>query len=82
MIERQVVEVRCPSGPRTLLMKLQQDPNAQKPETRDNFLVLACRDCTRKHRKEMERAGLGTNFRVVHLFDFAGDFVESQREAL
>lgn len=79
-IER--VEVRCPQGPKNLLMKMRRDPDAGPPRVNDgNLLELACRDCTRHAKRQMQQAGLGTEFRILHLFTFDGEFVESIRES-
>lgn len=75
-------EVRCPQGPRNLLMKLRLDSEAPAPRTKDNLLEIFCRDCTRHARRQMDQAGLPTTFRVIHCFDFMGEFVESVREPL
>lgn len=80
--ERVSVEVRCPQGPRNLLMKLSQTPGVSVVRTPDNLMELYCRDCTRQARREMDSAGLSRSFRILHLFDFAGEFVSSVREPL
>lgn len=76
------IEVRCPVGPRNLLMKVRRDPEAVERMTDGNLLELSCRDCTRKARKAMASAGLSTNFRVLHRFDFLGELIESVQEPL
>lgn len=60
-------------------MKLKNDPSS-KPVVNDNLLEIVCRDCTRRSRREMEKSGLTTNFRIIHCFAFDGQFVESLRE--
>lgn len=80
-MSREIAEVRCPQGPRNLLMKLRVDSEAPKPHiTDENLIEIFCRDCTRRARREMGSAGLTTSFRIIHRFDFMGDFIESVRE--
>lgn len=73
-------EIRCPVGSKTLLMKMRKDPSSNLGVSTDNLLMLMCRECTKRDRREMERAGLSTSFRTIHCFDFLGDYVESIRE--
>lgn len=81
VVEDQKVEIRCPQGPKNLLMKLQRDPSSIVPVT-EGLMELLCRDCTRHARRQMRSAGLSENFRIVHRFNFAGEFVESVRQSM
>lgn len=74
------VEVRCPQGPKNLLMKLSLEPGHPVVRTRENLIEIFCRDCSRIAKRQMSQAGLSTDFRIIHRFDFAGEFVESVRE--
>lgn len=81
--QEEYVDVRCPVGSRSLLMRIKADPDSVMGVSEDNLLCLSCRDCTKHSRREMERAGLtSTNFRVVHFFNFIGELVETKREPL
>lgn len=66
-----VVEVRCPVGPRQLLMKLRQAGEAPR-YSEDNLLELACRDCARNAR-QIDPAVR----RVLHRFALSGELVTS-----
>jgi len=67
----QIVEVRCPVGPRALLFKLRRE--GEIPRVSDgNLLELACRDCARNARQFDPDVR-----RVLHRFDFAGQLIES-----
>lgn len=77
-----LTEIRCPSGPRNLLAKMRADPDAVQRVGAGNLLELSCRDCTRHMRREMGNAGMSTSFRIIHCFDFAGEFVESIQESV
>lgn len=70
----EIVELRCPVGPRQLLLKLRTS-GGQPHINEDNLLEIACRDCARaaRHRDPDVR-------RVLHRFNFAGDLVESVME--
>lgn len=79
--QAQIIEVRCPSGPRNLLMKVRSDPEGHASvDSTTNCLEISCRDCTRKSRRQMRDAGMPTDFRVIHCFNFVGEFVESLME--
>lgn len=66
-----VVDIRCPVGPKALLMKLRQSGEAPKYSP-DNLLEISCRDCTRNARQFD-----GGVKRVVHRFDLSGQLIES-----
>lgn len=69
--QTRVVEIRCPVGPRQLLMKLRQ--SGESPHfSEDNLLELACRDCARNARAVDPRVR-----RVLHRFALSGELVES-----
>lgn len=68
----EVLDLRCPEGPRKLLAKLRVDG---KPPviTSNNLLELACQDCRRKFRAEGE-----TDISLIlHRFDILGNLVET-----
>lgn len=70
-VELRIVEIRCPVGPRQLLMKLRQ--GGEVPTySEDNLLELACRDCARNARQ----IDPGVR-RVLHRFSLSGELVES-----
>lgn len=80
--QQERVEVRCPQGPKNLLMKLALEPERQVVPVHDGNMEIFCRDCTRHAKRQMQQAGLSTNFRIIHRFDLAGNFVESIRESV
>lgn len=68
------VEVRCPNGPQRLFMKLKlsgEEPNI----TDDNLMEFACGDCKRV----LRRQGFEVE-RVLHQYNFLGEFVETYIE--
>lgn len=66
------IEVRCPNAPNRLFMKLLQD--GDRPHvTSQNLLEMACSDCKRQLRMRGRQVS-----RVLHRYDFAGEFVESE----
>lgn len=66
-----VVEIRCPVGPRQLLMKVRQ--SGEVPHySADNLMELACRDCARNARQVDP-----TVRRVLHRYAFSGELIES-----
>lgn len=66
-----IVELRCPQGPKQLLLKLRTTGETAHI-TSDNLMEIACRDCARKAR-EFDPAVR----RVLHRFDFTGELIES-----
>lgn len=67
----QVVELRCPVGPRQLLLKLRVSD--ERPHiNEDNLMEITCRDCAKNARQFDPSVK-----RVLHRFNFAGDLVES-----
>lgn len=76
----QIIEIRCPQGPKSLLAKVRADGGTV--HVRDGLMEFSCRDCTRRARRSMESAGLNASFRVLHRFDFAGALIESLQEPL
>lgn len=72
MNDEEMIEIRCPVGPRRLLFRMQP----LKPHiTPGNLIELSCSDCTRETRKKKP-----DTLRVVHRFDLLGDLVESVRQ--
>lgn len=70
-VELRVVEIRCPTGPRQLLMKLRQSGEAPA-YSEGNLLELACRDCARNARQVDPSVR-----RVLHRFALSGELIES-----
>ena len=68
------IEVRCPNGPQRLFMKLKV--SGESPTvTDDNLMEFACGDCKRT----LRRQGFEVD-RVLHQYDFSGEFVETYIE--
>jgi len=65
------IEIRCPNGPQRLFMKLKLEGESPKV-TPDNRLEFACSDCKRTLRREGWEVD-----RVLHQYDFLGQFVET-----
>jgi hypothetical protein len=65
------VQIRCPYGPRELLMKLRK-ANEHIPIVEDNLMELYCSFCSRMSRKQDP-----TVKRVVHRYNLLGEMVES-----
>lgn len=66
----EVVDLRCPEDPRTLLLKYHREVG--RPPLSNNLMELHCRVCT----KNARQFDSGVQ-RVVHRFDLAGVLVES-----
>ncbi len=69
--EATMIEVRCPHGPRQLLMKIRASGESARISD-DNLLELACRDCAKNGRQFDPSVK-----RVLHRFNFMGELVES-----
>lgn len=72
MSEANIVDIRCPVGPKRLLAKMR---NAGIPPSFDpdaNVVEFSCSDCARALRKTGRDVG-----RVLHRYNFVGDLVES-----
>lgn len=70
----EAIEVRCPSGPGTLLAILRQ--SGEKPrQVEGNLLEIACSDCARLMRRNGVRV-----FRVLHRYNFIGECVETVKQ--
>ncbi len=70
--DAQVVELRCPVGPRKLFAKLRL--SGRSPEvTSDNLIELPCQYC----RRELARAGREASL-VLHRFNIIGELVETE----
>lgn len=64
-------EIRCPVGPRRLFGIMLQ--RGEQPHiTGDNLIEMACSDCKRSARQRNPHVSL-----VVHLYDLAGDLVDT-----
>lgn len=68
-----LIEIRCPVGPRRLLFKMRL--SGEQPHVSDNLIELSCDDCKRTERKKNP-----TVIRVLHRFDLAGNLIESEVE--
>lgn len=68
------VDVRCPNGPQRLFMKLKLS-GTQPTVTSDNLLEFSCGDCKRT----LKRQGFEVD-RVLHQYDFSGQFVDTYLE--
>jgi hypothetical protein len=77
----EVVDVRCPVGPRRddgschpgkLLLKIRQSGERPTWVHPDNLIELYCEDCTRRLRKSGRPVR-----RVLHRYDFLGTLVET-----
>lgn len=68
----EVVDLRCPVGPRQLLGKVLRE-SGRVPVDSSNLMELACRDCARTLRRSDP-----TVARVVHRYDLLGNLVESE----
>lgn len=67
----QIVELRCPLGPKALLAKVVQ--LGDRPRMAEgNLMELSCRDCARTARKTNPSVK-----RILHRFNVLGDLVES-----
>ena len=69
-----VVELRCPIGPKALLMEIRSEGELPVV-SQDNLLELACRSCARSARHTDPAVR-----RVLHRFNFMGQLVESEVE--
>lgn len=67
----EVVEMRCPVGPRRLLGKVLRE-GGRLHVTDSNLMELNCDDC----KKTMRQRGDYVT-RVLHRYDLAGELVES-----
>ena len=73
-------DIRCPSGPKKLLAKMQQPTEENLEESKrvvNNLLELSCRDCTRDARREAVERGQEPPLRVLHRFNLVGELVET-----
>jgi len=73
--EIELVELRCPVGPRKLLAKIRSEGGSTRM-TEGNLMELACRDCTQAARRD----GQPGNTRILHRFNLLGELVESVAE--
>lgn len=68
------VDVRCPSGPKRLFMKMKL--NGESPKITDgNLMEFACSDCKRT----LRRQGFEVD-RVLHQYNFLGEFIQTYLE--
>lgn len=67
-----VRELRCPVGPKRLLMKVLDSGGQPYVDPGSNLLELACSDCKRALRAQGRQVTL-----VVHRFNLIGELVES-----
>jgi hypothetical protein len=74
--EPTIVEVRCPVGARSLLMKVRLEGGTAR-RTDGNLLELSCRDCTQAARRRARANHLPEPVRILHRFDVLGQLIES-----
>jgi hypothetical protein len=72
-----VVEVRCPLPPQKLFTKLTLGEESHQYVQPGNLLEVTCSDCARRLSREA-----GRRLRVLHRFDFLGEFVETVTEEM
>lgn len=70
--QEQVIDLRCPFGPKQLLAKVVQhgDYHGMTPDR--TLMELSCRDCAKRERKKDPAVSF-----VVHRFNVLGQLVES-----
>lgn len=68
----ELVEVRCPVGPRRLFAKFRLSGGTSPHVTNDNLVEFACSDC----RKDLARRDPKV-VRVLHRYNFFGELIES-----
>lgn len=66
------IEVRCPKGPQRLFAKIRVDDETSMHVIDGNVMEFACGDCKRTLRRE----GFEVD-RVLHQYDFSGQFVQT-----
>jgi hypothetical protein len=67
------VDLRCSSNPGNLLARMRLDGEKPAYTQPDNLIELKCRKCTADAKREDPGVYL-----VLHLYDFAGEFVRSE----
>jgi hypothetical protein len=67
------VNLRCSSNPKNLLARMRLDGEKPVYTQPDNLIELSCRSCTVDAKRADPRV-----IRVLHLFDFAGEFVRTE----
>jgi hypothetical protein len=67
-----LVEVRCPVGPRRLFTKLRLDPASVRYLQPENWIEMSCADC----RTQLRRRGRQV-VHVMHRYAFTGDLVQT-----
>lgn len=68
----EIVELRCPVGPRRLFAKFRLGGGTDPHVTDDNLVEFACSDCKRSVRDQGRPVD-----RVLHRYNFFGELVES-----
>lgn len=68
----EIVEIRCPIGPKRLFSKLHFEGKPMKI-TEGNLIEFSCDDCKRELRKKGNDI-----FRVLHRYDLSGELIESE----
>lgn len=69
-----MVEVRCPVGPKKLFTKLKLGEEFARRVEPGNLMEFTCADCTRRLRREQHNDTL----RVFHQFNFLGELVNTR----
>ncbi len=73
----EVIEVRCPIGPRRLFTKLKLGEEHGRYIHPDNLIEFTCYDCSRRVARQRQRPT-----RIYHRFNFVGELIESIAEDL
>ena len=71
----EVVEVRCPEGPKKLFAKFRLEGGETPHITEDNLIEFACYEC-----KKRENRRNSAVTQVLHRFNFFGELVETAVE--
>jgi hypothetical protein len=68
----EVVEIRCPVGPKKLFAKFRLEGGTSPHVTEDNLIEFACYEC-----KKTEQRRDSSVSQVFHRFNFFGELVET-----
>jgi hypothetical protein len=71
----EVIEVRCPVGPRRLFSKLKLGEEFGAYVEPGNLIEFTCSDCARRLSRERQQP-----LRVYHRFNFLGELIETTVE--
>jgi hypothetical protein len=68
----EVVEVRCPVGPRRLFTKVKLGEEFERYIQPENWIEFTCSDCAKRLSKQR-----GERLRVFHRYTFIGELVQT-----